>query len=141
VIRIIRSSLGDGEDRAKAMAAIMAAGGDRQSKIGIARLSALLALAKVNVLAPGTAWLSHDELRVLAWLAYAQRVTMPPDYPMLAPAIGKDVAAELRAELVVCGRELEKIGCRLPPLAFTHDIARPVQPCARRRSRRTARSV
>lgn len=32
VIRIIRASLGDGEDRAEAMVEIIAAGGDRQSQ-------------------------------------------------------------------------------------------------------------
>lgn len=132
VIRIIRGSMGDNEARSEAMAEITAAGGDGQSQVGIAGLCALLARAGIDIRRAGSAWLSADELRVLAWLAYAQREAAIPDYPMFGRRIDADIVAELRAKLATCGRELVKMGCRLPALAWTTDIARPLHARGRR---------
>ncbi|MDX3911597.1 MAG: hypothetical protein QHC67_17575 [Sphingobium sp.] len=141
VIRVIRGCLGDIIAHAEAMAEIAAVGGDDMCQADIARLCALLARARIDIRQPGSAWLSSDELRVLAWVAYAQRETMTPKYSMLGLTIEDDLAAELRTALTMCGRQLMQIGCRLPSLAWTNDIARPLHIHGRRLSKREARSA
>ncbi|MBT2245919.1 hypothetical protein JQK15_20615 [Sphingobium sp. BHU LFT2] len=132
MIRIIRGCLVDDAARAEAAAEIVAVGGDERSRIGIAALCALLARTGIEVRRPGSAWLSIDELRLLAWLAYAPRETAMDDYLTFGLTIDADAAAELRIELATCGRELARIGCRLPALAWTNDFARPLYARGRR---------
>lgn len=88
---------------------------EREAAVHSTQFARLRGLASKNGLvihSPGRPYLAADELRLLAWLAQAQRVlgyTRPfhPD-------------ALLTLTVVHCAGTLDALGIRLPSLAFCH---------------------
>ncbi|MCJ2182559.1 hypothetical protein MTR62_07620 [Novosphingobium sp. 1949] len=125
VLRILRGLAGTGAAQAEAHAEITALGGDLRALHALHALASRLGEAALEIREPEAQWLSADEVRVLAWLARAQRKLLPP----IAPVPGRpstanaEQAARLTAAICPAAQALCSMGIRLPALAMTNAVA------------------